>query len=257
MAFLHKYQEYDFGNGFQTHNSILDIVPYKPEVIFIGTYNHGWSWNHSDFFYGRGMYMWPAMANLFLHNSNHLIMKRQPNNDIPSISQIFEICKKGKIVFADIIKGIKSNIQAIEQPENECVFVNNSYIWKSYKDSPLDYMASQGWLDDNVNAIIKYVNSTTTIKHVYFTFKSGSWIVDKMQEIKQNLRSDILCCSIFTPTASGFRRHLPVPFQERVWSLTHCWIWNGLFHEVPINKPNYCHFDHEWLIRNGVNPANF
>ena len=155
MPFIHKYQEHDFENGFQTHNSILDIVPYEPEVIFIGTYNHGWSWNHSDFFYGRGMYMWPAMANLFLHNSNLLTKKRQANNDNPTRRQIFEICKAGKIVFADIVKGIKENIQAIEQPENESVFVNNEYLWKSYKDSPLDDMAAQDWLDDNVNAIIK------------------------------------------------------------------------------------------------------
>ena len=70
MPLLHRYYQKDFQNGFETHNTILDIVPYKPEVIFIGTYNHGWAWNHSDFFYGRGMYMWPVMGNLFLNNQN-------------------------------------------------------------------------------------------------------------------------------------------------------------------------------------------
>ena len=58
MPFTHKYQNFDFKNGFQTHDSILTIVPYKPEVIFIGTYNHGWSWNLSDFFlWSRNVYV--------------------------------------------------------------------------------------------------------------------------------------------------------------------------------------------------------
>ena len=50
MSIYHKFQEQDFGNSFQTHNSILDKVSYDPEVIFIGTFNHGWSWNQADFF---------------------------------------------------------------------------------------------------------------------------------------------------------------------------------------------------------------
>ena len=76
MTLLHKYQQHDFLNGFQTHNSILDIVPYEPEVLFIGTYNHGWSWNNSDFFYGRSMYMWTVLGNLFEYNNNYLVSPR-------------------------------------------------------------------------------------------------------------------------------------------------------------------------------------
>jgi hypothetical protein len=257
MPFLHKYQQHNFDNGFQTHNSILDTVNYDPEVIFIGTYNHGWSWNNSDFYYGRGMYMWTAMANLFIHNSNHLINQRTANNNIPTRPQIFDICRNGKMVFADIVKGIKDNIQAVEQPENESVLVNNQYLWTSYKDGPLDHMAAQGWLDDNVKAIVKYINETKTIKHIYFTFKSGAWLVDKLNEICNQIRPNVSYCSIFTPTANGFGRQLDAPFQERVWGLTHCWIWNGLNHNIPIDRPTYGHLDHEWLIRNGINPNNF
>lgn len=257
MPFLHKYQNHNFGNGFETHNSILDTVPYNPEVIFIGTYNHGWSWNNSDFYYGRGMYMWTAMANLFLHNSNSLITQRTVNNNIPSREQIFEICKKGKFIFADIVKGINDNVVAVEQIHTESVLVNQHYKWTTYKDGPLDYMASQGWLDDNVAEIVKYINNTKSIKHIYFTFKSGNWLVDKMKEICRGIRSDVSYCPIFTPTANGFGKHLQDPYNERVWSLTHCWIWNGLDHQTPINRASYGHLDHEWLIRNGVEPANF
>lgn len=257
MPFIHKYQQHNFENGFQTHNSILDTVTYDPEVIIIGSYNHGWTWNNSDFYYGRGMNMWTAMANLFLHNSNHLIKQRTVNNNIPTKSQIFDICTTGKIVFADIVKGIKDHIQTVEQPENKSVLVNNQYTWKTYKDRPLDYMADKGWIDDNVKAIVKYINETNTIKHIYFTFKSGAFLVDKLNEICNGIRPGVSYCCIFTPTANGFGKPLQSPFQKRVWGLTHCWVWNGLNHEISINRSGYGHFDHEWLTRNGVDPNNF
>lgn len=257
MSIIHKYQEYDFGNGFQTHDSILDTTPYDPEVIIIGTHNHGWSWNTSDFFYGRGMYMWPALANLFLHNSNVLIKKRQINWDTPSQLQVFEICSKSKIIFGDIVKGLKEKIKTVEEPGNKRVFVNSEYYWESYKDGPLDYMGTRGWLDDNTQAIINFVNRTKSIKHVYFTFKSGTWLVDKMNLIIENLRDDVTTGSIFTPTANGFGKNLPPPFQERVWSLTHCWVWNNLDHRISINRESYTNLNHKWLQKHGVNPNKF
>lgn len=256
MPFTHKYQEYDFLNGFQTHNSILDTVPYDPEVIFIGTYNHGWSWNNSDFYYGRDMFMWTILANLFLHNRNLLIAPRNEDNNVPTFSQLFDICKKGKIVFADIVKGVSENIKACEQ-NNKTILVNNKYEWSTYKDIKLDEMGSSGWLDDNVEAILEYIKNTKSLKHVYFTFKTGKWLREKLNDISNSVSENISCCSIFTPTANGFRKILQAPFNEKAWSLSHCWIWNGLDHDIPINKPNYGHLDHKWLINKGVNPNNF
>jgi len=32
MPFIHKYQQHDFRNGFQTRNSILVTEHYKPEI---------------------------------------------------------------------------------------------------------------------------------------------------------------------------------------------------------------------------------
>jgi hypothetical protein len=63
---IHKFNRYDFGFGFETTNGILNITPYEPKVLVIGTFNHGWPWNKSDFFYGRDMYMWPALHNIFI-----------------------------------------------------------------------------------------------------------------------------------------------------------------------------------------------
>ena len=267
MPFLHKYQEHDFGNGFQTHYSILDTVPYEPEVIFIGTYNHGWSWNQSDFFYGRGMNMWTILGNLFLYRKNHLIKQRTINNNEPTFEQLFEICIKGKIVFADIVKGIKEEIPAIELENENCVLINNEYRWEArkinnkrigeYSDTHLDNLAENNWLDDNVDEIISYINNTKSIKHIYFTFKSCNWIVDKLNEIRRGIRNDVSSCSIFTPTGNGFGGQIDRPFNERTWGLTHCWVWNGLNHNISVNRPNYGNIDHNWLRSRGVNPANF
>jgi hypothetical protein len=267
MTLLHRYQEHDFRNGFQIHNSVLDTIPYDPEVMFIGTYNHDWSWNNSDFFYGRGMYMWPVLGNLFLYNHNYFVSPRTAENIQPTFSQIFEICIKGRIVFANIVKGIKDNTPTIEYSNDRYVLVNNEFKWGSgihngkkagaYSDNHIEYMAKLGWIDDNVDAIIKFVNKTASIKHLYFTFKSGLWLVDKLKTICNGVRQDVSYCSIFTPTAKGFGNLLEPPFNKRAWGLTHCWVWNGLANQHLINKPNYGHLDHNWLIDKGVNPDNF
>jgi len=267
MPLLQKYQEHDFQNGFQTHNSVLDTIPYEPEAVFIGTYNHGWTWNNSDFFYGRGMYMWTVLGNLFLHNQNHFVAPRTSKNIQPTLQQLFEICIKGKIVFANIVKGIRDDITAIENKTEKFVIVNDEFKWCSglingkkvgeYSDIYLDYLGERGWLDDNVDAITRFVNETTNIKHIYFTFKSGFWLVDKLNTICNGLREDISYCSIFTPTAKGFGKQLESPFNNRAWGLTHCWVWNSLDHQYPINRIGYGHLNHEWLIDNGVNPDNF
>jgi len=51
MPVNHRFLEHDFGNGFQTHNAILDKTPYEPEVLFVGTFNPDVPTNPSDFFY--------------------------------------------------------------------------------------------------------------------------------------------------------------------------------------------------------------
>lgn len=254
MPILHKFQNHNWENGFWTENSILKTNHYKPEVLFIGTFNHGWESNLSDFFYGRGMFMWSIMANLFMHNENHLASARNIDNDVPKLNEIFKICKKGKIIFADIVKGTRINIPIIEN--DGYISVNNIYNWRDYKDSHLNYFGQQNWLDDNTNEIIEYINNNPSIKYVYFTFKTGGkWIINKKRYISNNI--NIPSCSIFTPTGNGFRRNLPIPFETKIKSLTHCWVWNNLQHQIPITKNGYSNLNHDWLIQNGVNPNNF
>lgn len=262
MTFVNKHQQHDFQNGFQTHDSILDIVPYEPEVIFIGTFNHGWSWNDSDFYYGRGMYMWTVLGNLFLHNRNYLVSPRTKNNLQPTLPQLFEICTKGKIVFANIVKGLKEGISYIENPQEKSLLVNNNFNWCSrefngnkigqYSDHHIENLAKDGWLNDNVDAIVKFVNETPSLKHIYFTFKSGFWLVDRLNTICNQVRTNVSYCSIFSPTAKGFGVLLDPPFNNRAWGLAHCWVWNGLDTKHFINRLGYGHLNHDWLIDKGV-----
>ncbi len=258
MAILHKYLQYNWNNGFQTNNAILSTTPYEPEVIFIGTFNHGWSWNAADFFYGRGMYMWTILGNLFLNDRNVFTESRipLPGNNTPSLNQIFEICKNGKIVFADIVTGTNVNIPVHINLAAKSVLVNNQYVWSGYKDGPLDIMGANDWLDDNTQNIITYINQTPSIRHIYFTFKSGAWLVSQMNTIIEGVNPKP-CHSIFTPTGNGFRKNLQPPYDERAWSIAHCWVWNNLPNVVPINKIGYSHLDHQWLISHGVTPTNF
>ena len=117
-------------------------------------------------------------------------------------------------------------------------------------------MGQQNWLDDNTNEIIEYINNTPSIKYVYFTFKTGgNWIINRKRFISNNI--NIPSCSVFTPTGNGFGNNLPIPFNSKIKSLTHCWVWNNLQHQIPINKIGYCNLNHDWLIQNGVNPNNF
>jgi hypothetical protein len=250
---IHKFNCHDFGFGFETTNGILNITPYEPKVLVIGTFNHGWSWNKSDFFYGRDMYMWPALQNIFIEKKNVIYKRRVNDVNVPDLEEILEICQIGKIVFADIVKGIKSGINLEINDKSQYVLVDNDFKWDKYQDRQLDELGNMNCLDDNVDDIVNYLVQTKSINQIYFTFKSGSWIVDKKNEFIRKItgfQGEVK--TIFTPTTNGFGRNLEIPFQKRLWSLTHCWIWNDLPHNVPINKKGYGHLDHDWLLDCGV-----
>jgi hypothetical protein len=196
--------------------------------------------------------MWPILANLFIYNAN-IILNPRNNNLNPTTNQIFEICEKANITFADIVTGTNPAIPVHQVGRS--ILVDNQYTWNKYSDSQLEYLASQGWLDDNVEQIVNYINNTPTIKHVYFTFKSGRWLSSKMELIKQGITVQTKC-SIISPSGNGFGKLLP-GYPTKVESLAHCWVWNGLPNIDFINKIGYCPLNHHWLISKGVNPNNF
>lgn len=244
--------------GYSTTNSILK-TPYDPEVIIIGSFNHGWTWNDADFFYGRGMYMWTMMANLFLHNSNTLISRRNPlpGNNAPTLTQIFEICNKGKLCYADVVLGTNAEVPVVINAAINSVMVNGTYEWSDYKDDHLNHMGTLGWLDNNVQNIIQFIQVTPSIKHIYFTFATGgAWIVG-LKNVIIGAFPKHQAGSIISPTGNGFGPNL-AGYPERPFSIAHHWVWNNMGHAaMPVTNENFTNLDHAWLIRNGVNPNNF
>jgi len=258
MPVQHKFLNHNWDNGFRTENAILKTDLYKPEVLFLGTFNHGFLWNSSDFFYGRDMYMWTIMANLFLYNENHLFSRRTCNNNIPTLDQIFKICEKGKLAFADLIKGTSENVDISVNIINKSVTIDNQYVWNNYKDNSIIDLMNLGLIDNNVDEIIRYVNENKSLKYIYCTFKSGNNFIEMVNNIRKGIRDNVEIGHIFSPTANGFRENLEFPFNERAWSLAHCWLWNGNPHnEILINRPDYIHLNHQWLQNCGVFINNF
>lgn len=260
MPVSHKFLNHNWGNGFWTENAILKTDKYEPEVLFLGTFNHGFEWNQSDFFYGRGMYMWTIMSNLFIHNENHLIQRRTIENNIPSLNQVFEICQKGRFVFADLIKGTSKNVKTNSNIQQKIITVHsveNEYYWNNYKDNSILDLIDLNFIDDNVKEIINYINENPSIKFIYCTFKSGNHFIQMLNTITNNIRADIQIEHIFTPTGNGFGTNLEYPYNERAWSLSHCWVWNNLNHEIEVSKVGYTNLNHYWLSNCGVDIANF
>jgi hypothetical protein len=260
MPVSHKFLNHNWENGFWTENAILKTDRYNPEVLFLGTFNHGFDWNTSDFFYGRDMYMWTIMSNLFINNENHLTSRRTIINNIPTLTEVFIICQKGKFVFADLIKGTSNNAETNFNVAKKCVIVQDSvnhYCWNNYKDNSILDLIDLGFIDDNVKEIINYIKKTPSIKYIYCTFKSGNQFIQMLNIISNSIRQDVKIEHIFTPTGNGFGQNLPQPYGERAWSLSHCWVWNDLNHEVNVNKVGYGNLNHNWLNACGVDVENF
>ncbi len=228
---------------FQTHSAILDVTPYKPEVLIIGTFNPDIPNNPADFFYGRN-YFWRIFENLS-NNNNALNGRRILANGIiraPNIGRIFELCTQFKLSFADLIQSVNG-------------VVNN------YEDNLLDGYVGGGLAVNNVNEIAKYICENKSIKHVYFTRKYANEVQNiwglwqDVQELVKQCRKDVQFGSIFTPSGQG-----GVPNfigLHKAATIARYWIWvNAIpnIHPQPFpNQNGYAHLNHLWLQSCNVN----
>lgn len=253
----HKYQNKNWNNGFYTKHAILKNKDYNPTIMFIGTFNPDLPWNTADFFYGRGMYMWPILANLILHKSQLLNKPRTQKINQPSLEDIFKICEIGRLSFSDIISEFTNDIDLEINNNEKKIVINNEIVIDNYKDKPLNECGKKGWLSSNSDKIIEYINNNeSSLQYIYFTFKSGgSWIDNEKKKIINSITVPV--CSIFTPTANGFGKNLPFPFNSRIKSLAHAWVWNNLNNEVPVQKKGFGNLNHVWLKSLSVDPLNF
>ena len=256
MPILHKFYETNWGNGFATHNAILDIIPYEPEVMFIGTFNPDTpNANFADFFYGRN-YFWTAFKNLFVHNDVILANRRMPPNGVPpavlnpTINEIFDLCIKLKLAFADLISEVlhHNNPQYHLMPNGNVIFNDNEYnLIQDGQNGIIGGLAQLnafGQVNWNTQNIINYLCDNPQIKTIYFTRRpNGIWAAPWNLIINHKCMNGRLITNIFTPSCAG------VPVNHSMVRLLKHWVHN--------TNLNFGRLDNNWLANNGVNINNF
>jgi hypothetical protein len=256
MPIQHKFHHRNFGNGFQSNNAILDILPYKPEIMIIGTFNPDTpNANFADFFYGRN-YFWTAFKNLFSYNQVILTKTRMPRRGIPQASlnptlpEILQLCSLLKLTFADLINEVlQQNNPIYELLQNDNVHFNG-FEYNLIQDGQmkniggLQQLNLLGQVSWNTNNIINYLCENTQIKTIYLTRQpTGVW------EEQWHIISSHSCMigrqmtNIFTPSGQSLKG------KPRMNALINHWVHN--------NTENFGRMDNDWLLDKGVNINNF
>lgn len=231
-------------NRFQTHNAILDVTPYEPEVMFIGTYNPDIPGNPADFFYGRN-YFWTGFKNLFTDIDVMILQKRiytNPKN--PTLFEIFALCEKLKLTFADLIQAVLHNNNPIYNlvPRNKVYYTGQDI--SLINDNGLQQLDGMGQVDWNTENIINYLCVHPKIKTIYFTRQPvGIW-ANHWNAIKNHpclIGRNLI--NIYTPAGLGLAG------TPRMTALLHHWV-----HYI---GNRFGRIDRAWLLANGAKPSNF
>lgn len=256
MPVRHKFYQMDFGNGYVTHNAILDTAPYKPEVMFLGTFNPDTpNANFADFYYGRNL-LWPAFKNLFFHQQIVLQNRRMPQNGNPpavlnpTLLEIFEICARLKLTFADLVLEVlhsgTPNFQML--PNDNVIFDQQEFNLiqdgKKKNIGGLQQLNALKQVNWNTKNIINYLCDNPQIKTIYFTRRpTGIWLEHWNQIVNHEYMAGRLLTNIFTPSGQG----RPV-FHSMAILLNH-WLHN--------DNPNFGTLENYWLTIHGVNRNDY
>jgi hypothetical protein len=238
MAIFHKFKEIDFGKGFATKDAILVETPFKPEILFIGTFNPltNEKDNTADCFYGRNWF-WPILFNIFHYKKIELDKQRKfyKPNPKPSLAEIFEFMKLHKITFADLIT------QVLEDKDDYCL-AKNKIIFKEtnydlIKDSDLSKLSQLGKIKWNKEELIKYIENNPTIKTFYFTRKPTKPFSDILIEIREKfINRNLKIKFLFTPSGQSMKG------KPRINALVNQWKSSYI--------EGFDNLDEEWLNAN-------
>jgi len=256
MSIQHKFYQTSFGNGFETHNAILDITPYKPEVMIVGTFNPDTpNSNYADFFYGRNFF-WTAFKNLFNHNEVVIPNRRMPPNGIPpailnpTLPEIFDLCIKLKLTFSDLVLEVLHSNNPVYQPLPNDNVIFNGVEYNLIQDGKkgiiggLQQLNVIGQVNWNTQNIINYLCNNPQIKTIYFTRRpTGIWAAQWNLIVNHNCMVGRITKNMFTPSGAG------APVYRSMIRLLNHWVHN--------NNPNFGQLDNNWLANNGVNTNNF
>lgn len=256
MPIPHKFYETNFENGYATNNAILDVTPYKPEVLILGTFNPATpNANFADFFYGRNFF-WPAFKNLFVTYDLNLQNRRMPQRGNPpailnpTLPEIFEICLHLKLTFADLVlEVLHFNNPHYQLLQNDSVILNGqefNLIQDGQHDNigglqQLNNLQQVNW---NTQNIINYLCDNPQIKSIYFTRRpNGIWAEQWNQIVNHDCMNGRLLTNLFTPSGQGG------PVFHSMSELLKHWVHN--------ENPNFGKLDTNWLNDLGVNINNY
>ncbi len=256
MAIPHKFKNTHWGNGFATNNAILDVTPYEPEVLILGTFNPDTpNANHADFFYGRNLF-WPAFKNLFIHNGVEIGQRRMPSHGAPhavlnpTLEDIFELCMKLKLTFADLVSEVlhEENLNyELLQNDNILLDGNEYNLIQDGQNNNIGGLAQldvQNLVNWNTMNIVNFLVSKPTIKYIYLTRRpTGVWAAQWNQLANNPILTDRYFTNIFTPSGAG------APVHRNMNNLLAHWLHN--------QQPNFGHLDNNWLINQNVTINNF
>lgn len=238
MAINHKFLNHNFGDGFLAEDTILRNADYKPEILFIGTYNPATNQiaNVADFFYGRNWF-WPALFNIF--NGTAYSQQRKFNQPLtPTLNEIFLFCRKHKIIFADLIGQTLHNTNDYTLHNNIAVFDGEFYNLISDNDlADLDNLHQVNWVTKNILAFLKLHPS---VKTIYFTRQPKEPFSTQLAPIIAYANQNkINFLKIFTPSGQGLRGRPRMDALINHWKQNVDPNYDRLCNDLSAEKINY------------------
>ena len=203
IKILHKTEDWKnskenkqlFQSTIKLDNGILESISYKPEILFIGTFNPNCEDNVADIFYGRN-YFWPIVFYVFDEKVSLENRRDKTRPFKPSLSEIINFIQNYKIIFADILKQIE--IENFDKNQKiQIVFTLKNEKYNLFYDA---YLNDENGLIEllnlnnvtpiwNTERIIETIKNHPTINKVLFTRKSFN-DVPKFGKIWQTIKDE-------------------------------------------------------------------
>ena len=246
--------QFNWDNRFYTENVILkNIDIYKPEIMFLGTFNPELQNNPADFFYGRNFF-WTAFKNLFIEGQIIFDTERLALNPYnPTLEEIFQLCIRLKLTFTDLVNSIfneqDNNRIIVRQNKDYLTFENIEY--NPISDGDLQRLNRIQKVNWNTENIISYLNNNRQIRKIYLTRRNDLCWQTQVNQIINALR-EIEIIPVYTPSAQGGALHQQTGIygNGKMTPLLRHWTQN--------NNGNYGNLNHNnWLTNYGVDINNF
>lgn len=206
MSREHKFLKEKFTKGFYSENAILKNKDFKPEVVFLGTFNPKTDEksNPANFFYGRNWF-WPLLFSIAQDSDEKFYQRRTKKANGPNLDDILDFITEYKLSFADLICEVLPEVKKEQYciAGNKIIYQNNFYDLINDNDlAKLDKKELVKWNRD----IVDYIKQNPSIENVYFTRKYNkafSTTLDKIESILRDRGLEIKY--LYTPSCQGLK----------------------------------------------------